>query len=354
MDEKVSIIVPVYNCKNYINKCFDSIISQTYKDIEIIAVIDEKDDSNDIIDKYCLNDKRIKKVCRCNINAIKNRVEGIKNATGDYVMFVDSDDWIEVNTIDNLVSKLNEYRESIPNGIDVIKFNYYRENINKSIKNHFDADNLFFEKTNISKLFLNMFSTYNFNQMWGQLIRKSTINLNDLNEDLVMGEDYYFNIKLYEHIDNILVIDEPLYHYRYNKNGTMNQNKYNKQYKYMSDLIYIYDYILEKTKKLNISERNKKSIYLHSVIEISGHALKIFQNKIISKNDKINFINMIINSDFFVNLNSLLTINDVKNCKSKLKHFILTLYKGNMNKIFFIGKLYYVILKSKKLCENNF
>ena len=100
----ISIIVPVYNSEKYIDKCLDSILNQTYKDLEIVLVNDgSNDQSLKILEKYALRDTRIKVVNQENKGVAAARNTGLDNATGEYILYVDSDDWIENNMVERMV-----------------------------------------------------------------------------------------------------------------------------------------------------------------------------------------------------------------------------------------------------------
>ena len=93
---KISIIVPVYNVENYIHRCLDSLMDQTYKNLEIILVDDGSTDSSGIIcDEYSKKDRRIQVIHKKNGGLVSARKAGILLATGEYSTYVDSDDWIE-------------------------------------------------------------------------------------------------------------------------------------------------------------------------------------------------------------------------------------------------------------------
>ena len=126
---KVSIIVPVYNMEKRLNKCLDSIINQTYKNIEIIVINDgSKDNSLDIIKSY--HDDRIKIINQDNQGISVARNNGIKASSGDYLCFVDSDDYIETNMIDELVNKISIDKS------DIVVCDYYMfDETNKKVMN---------------------------------------------------------------------------------------------------------------------------------------------------------------------------------------------------------------------------
>ena len=116
---KVSIIVPVYNVSNYLKRCIDSILNQTYKNLELILVDDGSiDDSSSICDWYAGRDERVVVFHLKNSGAAAARNFGIKKATGDYLFFVDGDDFIELDTIESLIK--------IGDNKDIVYCDYYR------------------------------------------------------------------------------------------------------------------------------------------------------------------------------------------------------------------------------------
>ena len=115
--KKVSIIVPIYNAEEYLPKCIDSLINQTYQNIEIILLNDgSTDNTQNIIASY--KDKRIIAINKKNTGIADTRNEGIKKSTGEYIMFVDSDDYLELNSIELLIKKLEKDKS------DIVMFNY--------------------------------------------------------------------------------------------------------------------------------------------------------------------------------------------------------------------------------------
>ena len=106
MSVKVSVVVPVYNVEKYLDKCFNSLVKQTLKDIEIIVVNDgTKDNSQDIIDKYVKKYKNIKAYKKTNGGLSSARNYGIKKCTGEYIAFLDSDDYVEYDMYEKLYNK---------------------------------------------------------------------------------------------------------------------------------------------------------------------------------------------------------------------------------------------------------
>ena len=117
---KVSIIVPVYNMEKRLNKCLDSLINQTYKNIEIIVVNDgSMDHSLDIIREYQAKDSRINVINQRNMGISEARNNGLAIATGDYLCFADSDDYVELDMIEELVNKITTDKS------DIVVCDYY-------------------------------------------------------------------------------------------------------------------------------------------------------------------------------------------------------------------------------------
>ena len=107
MNETISIIIPVYNVEKYLNKCLNSVIEQTYKNIEVILIDDgSTDNSGKICDEYAKNDIRIKIIHQQNGGVSTARNNGLEHATGKYITFVDSDDYIEKEMIETMAKKI--------------------------------------------------------------------------------------------------------------------------------------------------------------------------------------------------------------------------------------------------------
>lgn len=118
--KKISVIVPVYNVEKYLSQCLDSIIHQTYKNLEIILVDDGSTDSSGLIcDNYSQKDKRIKIIHKCQGGLSDARNAGLKIATGEYISFIDSDDFIDKNMYSILINNTQKYNS------DIVWFNYY-------------------------------------------------------------------------------------------------------------------------------------------------------------------------------------------------------------------------------------
>ncbi len=220
MSELVSVIVPVYNVEKYITKCVDSILNQTYNNIEILLIDDGSlDNSPKICDEFAKKDRRIKVFHTKNGGVSKARNIGLANAQGEYILFVDSDDWLELNMIEIM------YRELISHGVDISICNYfinYKEKIiiHDELNNRLVLDD---KEKIINALFdEKKFGGY----LWNKLISRKAISKIRFDEKVKICEDMLF---LYEIIikNNIRILYNSvykLYHYRKSEYSAVNFN----------------------------------------------------------------------------------------------------------------------------------
>lgn len=208
MKTKVSVIVPIYNSESYIDKCIQSIINQTMKDIEIILVDDgSTDKSIEIINKYAEKDKRITIIKQKNKGVSSVRNYGISVAAGDFITFVDSDDFIEKDMLESL------YSEAIDNNCDVILSGIKIIN-NNIIEYKFNSDSKIYTKEEVFKLFYFNSEPFAPNFAWGKLIKRSICNKVKFREDIFLMEDTLFSVELFMNCsNNIMYIDRHLYNY---------------------------------------------------------------------------------------------------------------------------------------------
>ena len=124
--KKISVIIPVYNVEKYLYRCVDSVLGQTYYNIEVILIDDGSTDSSpEICDEYQKRDKRVKVIHKKNSGAASSRNIGLSNAKGDYIAFIDSDDYIELDMYENMMKINEEYN------CDIVLCDCYKENKTK-------------------------------------------------------------------------------------------------------------------------------------------------------------------------------------------------------------------------------
>lgn len=206
---KVSIIVPIYNAEKTISRCVESILSQTYSDFELILVDDGSSDySLDICNNYEQQDSRVKVFTQKNAGPSSARNTGLKESTGKWISFVDSDDWIDGNHIEELLSATTE-----ETGMAVCGYILENSVINKPIA--FRPEKITGLKSIADFLIGKM--CYQYGLVWNKIFRGDVIRLNKIQfpEGILLGEDVYFVTQYLCHIDSIIITDKISYHYLY-------------------------------------------------------------------------------------------------------------------------------------------
>ena len=230
----ISVIVPVYNVEDYIDECIESIISQTYSKLEIIIVNDgSKDRSREKCEKYVGLDNRIRIIDKSNGGLSSARNAGIKVATGDYLCFIDSDDYIENTMIESLL------RVSQMEQADIVCCNY--DNVNEksgTISKH----NIRFqgiEKYNRQEAHELMLAEDFFKCFaWNKLYKKELFDNIQYPEGLHY-EDILTLYKLIKKANTIVFTSEPLYHYRVRENSITRSFFTDKEYELLIPIRYI-------------------------------------------------------------------------------------------------------------------
>lgn len=208
----VSVIIPAYNASHTIKKCIDSIRAQTYNNIEIIVVNDGSiDNTLDCLFEY--NDSRILIINNTNQGALLSRLDGVKHSTGEYVMFVDSDDWIDKMMIEDMVNHTK-------NGtIDFVMCGYILNKKKDEIKTILAKE--IYGNKNIRLGIVDFFLNEYVSGPCGKLIKKSLITKMDLKMpfNICLQEDLMMNIQILSNIQSFISISKNYYHYVYNSNS---------------------------------------------------------------------------------------------------------------------------------------
>lgn len=200
----ISIIVPVYNSEKYIDKCLDSILNQTYKDLEIVLVNDgSNDQSLKILEKYALRDTRIKVVNQENKGVAAARNTGLDNATGEYILYVDSDDWIENNMVERMV-ELSANADIVFCGNDNAVSPEFVKKIIGITKEIWNKDKIIYEFLR-HKIMSGM--------LWNKLIKRSLTDGCRFNPKTGYGEDAEFLWQVLQNTNSMIVTNEILYHH---------------------------------------------------------------------------------------------------------------------------------------------
>lgn len=212
----ISIIIPVYNVEKYIEKCLTSIMNQTYKNIEIIIINDgSTDKSLNVLKKVSCHDNRINIIDIENNGVSNARNLGIENSNGKYLIFVDSDDWVETNYVELLVKHVKEYNAEIAS----CSYDNSETKVNKIISNSIEIVS---EKKELyNYLLLNEnFSGYLWNKIFdAEIIRHHNIKFD---KELHINEDLVFICEYLKYTKYAVLIKDKLYHYIIRKNSALN------------------------------------------------------------------------------------------------------------------------------------
>lgn len=213
MGEKISVIVPIYNVEQYLRRCIDSIINQTYKNLEIILVDDgSPDNCGQICDDYAKKDTRIKVIHKKNGGLSDARNVGLEVCTGDYISFVDSDDWIELNTYEIMMKSMNEYNADMV----VSNINYvYKDKVESKYSE--DKIRCFNKEEAMKELIKDGLVQA---VVWNKLYKRVVID-NLRFKVGKLNEDEFFTYKICAKAERIVYIPEALYQYRQREDSIM-------------------------------------------------------------------------------------------------------------------------------------
>lgn len=209
-----SLILPVYNTAEFLEKCIDSILGQSYADFEVILVNDgSTDNSLEICRKY--QDDRILVLDKKNGGVSSARNFGINHATGDYIWFIDSDDWIPGNALEIVHSHITA------DAVDILLFNYYETALESQIispnENPVEDTGVFSGVAYVNKYLL-LEPT-----VWTKAFKRSFLQKIGLQfeDEIMVGEDFHFNLHAFKHAQKIRGIATSLYYYRRRPNSIM-------------------------------------------------------------------------------------------------------------------------------------
>ena len=220
MNPMVSVIVPVYNAKEYLERCVDSIVGQEYQDIEIILADDGSTDGSDkICDEYAKKDQRVQVIHKENTGVSDTRNIAISRAKGTYLQFVDSDDWLAVNATELLV------RTATVNKCDMVIADFYRvagERVSQ--KGDIEDEEVMSREDFASHMMENPADFY-YGVLWNKLYRRDIIEKHHLcmDKDISWCEDFMFNLEYIRHAQRFMAVQIPIYYYVRRKGSLVSQ-----------------------------------------------------------------------------------------------------------------------------------
>ena len=313
----ISVIVPVYNVQDYLPRCIDSILSQSYKDIEIILVDDgSPDDCGRICDEYSQKDSRIVVVHKVNGGLSSARNAGLDIAKGEYISFVDSDDWLDNHFIENLHNAL------ISTDAQMSACTFCRTKGDEATRRQFDEDISTITTDRYACVFdESSYAGYACNKLFSKdVIDKYNLRFD---EKIFNGEDFPFTIRYVHHIDKVAFIKQDLYYYFFRESGIMNTIRLSDRF---VTILYAREQVLDFLSQHapDVYDRCKAS-YLSILCKIKYMAML----------DKSKYLQYYLDADSKIKKNKkgLFALKGVKT-KDKIKLWIMISFPYIMSKIY--------------------
>ena len=308
---QVSIIVPVYNVENYIERCLNSLVNQTFKDIEIITINDgSTDKSLELLNKYAKEDIRISVIDLGDEGVSYCRNLGIEKANGKYIMFVDSDDWIDFNMVEVMYKKAEE------NNIDLVMCSYIREFKDHSKEKIFNLpEEIIYKEDKVKNELLrklvgpvkeelsNPEMLDALGTVWGKLYRADIFKENKINfvdlKEIGSAEDTLFNIFTFNYLKKVMFLNKSMYHY-WRDNPKSVTSQYNSKLKEQRKVFF--KYISDFIKENNFEQVFEEALNNRICTSVLGLGLiECSKNNKISGINKIKNIKKIINEEYIRN-----------------------------------------------------
>lgn len=280
---KVSIIVPIYNVEKYVGECIQSLIDQTYKNVEIILVDDGSPDrSGEICDEYAARDSRIKVIHKENGGPSLARITGISASNGDAIMTIDGDDWLDFDTVSKCVEKMRDE-------VDLVMFSYVKEYPNVSIEAHvLEGDLVFNAEDSEDGVYRRLFGLVGDELAHPERLasigsccmklyrRELALKGRDFHtDDIGSSEDTLFNMYALHGVRGVVYIDKCFYHYR--KLGTSITSTYRPHLVEQWERLYsIIGGIIEEK---GLSERYREAFSNFVALNVIGLGANEFSNR---------------------------------------------------------------------------
>ncbi len=301
----VSIIVPIYNVEKYLNRCVDSLLGQSLNNIEIILVDDgSTDESGKIADKYLELDSRVKVIHKENGGLSSARNAGMDIATGEYVGFVDSDDWVRNDMYEKLYTSAVKYQS------DMVMTGFYREYESGTVvENPLILSDKYYENEEvIDKILIPMIGADSNARddieidmcVWRNIYRSDLLkenNIQFISERLYISEDIVFHLEVFRYVKSVSVVKDFLYYYTVNVQSltqVYKADRFNKEcilFEYVRDRLYslgLYEKSIERFKRAFIGRarvciiKEARDNFEASILKRISNIRKITKNEILS------------------------------------------------------------------------
>lgn len=328
MNELISIIVPIYNVEDYLSRCIESILSQTYENLEIILVNDgSTDNSIDICKKYLEIDSRLKLIIKENGGLSSARNKGLENATGKYIAFVDSDDWIDKEMFKTMLNVAkNESADIVQCGVKKIKENGKVERILYSYDNKYNCNEDILEAHFQDKISVTV---------WNKLYRREIVEGIRMIEGK-NNEDNMYSIEVLLSTNKVVCINDAYYNYLQRTNSIMKISFNEKKL----DAIYAGNYVAKMCEKYNSKYLNYARINLCII------CYYLYQDLISSSLEEKSLYKTIIIEEFNKNFLLIKNSNEIKLISYK-NRFKIKLFSKNKALSLILYKIFLMSMKLK-------
>ena len=316
MKELISIIIPVHNTEKYLIRCIDSVLMQTYQNIEIILIDDgSSDGSSEICDKYMNENPKVKVIHQKNKGVSHARNAGINIISGEYFLCVDSDDWLEPSMLEILYRNIKRYNA------DISACNFYvnYESGKEIVKSNINKNILIL--TNIQEMYEKLFATNEYGgYLWNKLLKTSIVkNKIYFDERIAIEEDVMFLINVLKKCNKICYDSNSILYHYFQRN--MSAVRFNYTVKDITKL-----YVLEEKLKI------KKQYNLQSLDDLEyEYVFLLEQTRCIMKKEKLNN----------------------KELENKIKTQILKYYKVAIKKVKFTKKVKLLLITISPIIYGN-
>lgn len=287
---KLSVIIPVYNVGEYLEQCLNSVINQTYRDLEIILInASSTDNSGEICKKYANKDNRITYIEEENLGLVASYIKGFKLSTSNYITFVDSDDWLEINMYENMMSKML----TIPD-LALVVCDYDRVRKSGAEKISFglekDCQNAGECYIALDKFFHRVGGNFVSPVRWNKIFKRELLArvIANLDTNVSFAEDIMVSIPYAKMAKKMLYLDKVLYHYRFVEKSISNRVRLDMQ----KDIIGVYKVL----QKYNFTQEEQVLIN-ETMLEMYIRYLNNIINSSFDLNKKIQEVTKIIQSN---------------------------------------------------------
>ena len=296
----VSVIIPVYNVEKYLKHCLDSILTNTYKNLEVICIDDgSMDHSLNILEFYKKRDNRVKIIKQKNMGPSAARNKGLDLAKGKYISFVDSDDYISYNAYEILTLVAEKHKLDITIfGANVFPHEDVPDWIYRIVDTHYHH----YKDCKGGQIVFQEPSCRPF--LWMHFIKRDLFEKPDrirFDESMMLGEDQLFQLQYFPRAKNIMVIEDKLYNYRISRSGSLMQLYSNRKVKKVNTHLELVQKVIDKWKEERILEENEDylvtwmvNFLYYSILDFPASYKAKYAKKIIDLFEKNNLATYLI------------------------------------------------------------